>query len=258
MIVAYRPIDWIDWLPKGKYRVGDDGGVQRCSKGVWKTCKQTKPIGHKGPCVYFKRLGKASAFSVSGLVCRAFHGPKPIGCHPYRFPDKSLENNRASNLKWAPRGACSVGVIPSPERIESFLQAAKTFGESTRHLQEGDVPRVFELKREGWLIQEIADEFGVTRHVIEAVIGGRTYLSVACDRSVPDEVQGRAAARGDRHYAARLTSLDIPEIREKHRSGMKLMAIAREFGVRHSVIWNVIKGKTWAHVPDDSPAPAPH
>lgn len=244
-LVTYRPIDWIEWLPKARYRVGDNGTVWSMARGKWKPLKARTPQG-KGPCVRLTGPEKKSRVGIAYLVCRAFHGPKPIGCEPFRFPDPDLRNNHASNLKWAPKGTRGVGVTPNDAVDTAGRRNLKAQVESIRQLQESDVRRVFELRREGWTIQEIADKFTTSRRVISSVTKGRVYSLVSCDRSIPDGLQ----SRGDRHPGAKLTSLDIPEIREKRRSGMTIRSIAQEYGVSSNAILQIIRGRSWTHIPD--------
>lgn len=244
-LVTYRPIDWIEWLPRGRYRVGNDGSVWSIARGKWKPLKARKPKG-KGPCVRLTGPEKKSAIGIAYLVCRAFHGPRPIGCEPYRFPDGDLRNNHASNLKWAPKGTHSLGITPKAATKTAGRRNLQTRVESLRQLQEGDIPKVFELRREGWTLQEIADELMTSQYVISSVTKGRVYSSVSCDRSIPDGLK----SRGDRHPGAKLTSLDIPEIREKRRSGKTIRLIAQEYGVSCNAILQIFRGRSWAHIPD--------
>lgn len=243
--VNYRLIEWLDWIPQGRYRVGDDGSVWSFARGVWKPLKARTPPG-KGPCVRLTGPDKKGRVSIASLVCRAFHGPRPIGSEPFRFPDSDLNNNRASNLKWAPKGTRGLGVTPKAEACAAGRRNLRARVEALRHLRESDVHKVFELRREGWTLQEIADALMTSQYVISSVTNGRVYSTVSCDRSIPDGLQ----SRGDRHPGAKLTSLDIPEIREKSRGGMTIRSIAREYGVSRNAILQIVRGRSWTHIPD--------
>jgi|GEM_PF-1451000 len=249
--VDYRSIDWIDWLSNGRYRVGSDGSVWSLARGEWKQLKVRTPRG-KGPRVRLTGPTKQSTMVIASLVCRAFHGPRPIGCEPYRFPDPDPRNNRSSNLRWAPKGARRIGIAPTPAAKSAGHRNLNARVEAIRQLRVDDIPRVFDLRRAGWTHQEIADELMTSSKVISSIINGRVYSWVACDRSAPAGLENR----GDRHPAAKLTSLDIPEIKEKRRAGMTFRAIAQEHGVSYNAILQVIHGRTWAHVADGLDADA--
>ena len=49
-----------------------------------------------------------------------------------------------------------------------------------------------------------------------------------------------------------LTEKMIPTIRRLRKAGRSLDFIAGKFGVSNSTIRNILKGRTWSHVPDRS------
>jgi HNH endonuclease len=57
-----------------------------------------------------------------------------------------------------------------------------------------------------------------------------------------------ARAKGTKNGKARLTELNIPEIRRLRKEGFPLKAISKIFSVNRSTIGNVISGKTWSHI----------
>ncbi len=244
--VNYRLIEWLDWIPQGRYRVGDDGTVWSFARGVWKPLKARTPPG-KIPCVRLTGPDKKGRVSIASLVCRAFHGPRPIGSEPFRFPDSDLNNNRASNQKWAPKGTRGLGVTPQSRNL--VPQAAQSEGRvegrfaisgratSTRSLNSEEKAGPFKRSRTPSM---------TSQYVISSVTNGRVYSTVSCDRSIPDGLQ----SRGDRHPGAKLTSLDIPEIRERSRGGMTIRSIAREYGVSRNAILQILRGRSWTHIPD--------
>ncbi len=58
--------------------------------------------------------------------------------------------------------------------------------------------------------------------------------------------KSRGSCRGERHNLAKLDDEKVRLIRK--RAGEPLGTLAKEFGVAKSVICNVIKRRTWAHV----------
>jgi hypothetical protein len=86
----------------------------------------------------------------------------------------------------------------------------------------------------------LAREVGVTPAAIRAMLCGRTWKGVAQGRSV----LGRA--RGETHRSAKLTALQVSEIRARHAGGeLRLKDIAGMYGVSTSTIHDVLTGRTW-------------
>ena len=54
---------------------------------------------------------------------------------------------------------------------------------------------------------------------------------------------------GSRRPAAKLTEGDVVAVRARLADGVSHRAIAREFGVHHSVVGNIHRGNAWKHVP---------
>ena len=63
-----------------------------------------------------------------------------------------------------------------------------------------------------------------------------------------DKVRDGTHNRGERHYQAKLTEADIPEIRSLLAAGKSQKSIANTFGVSYRTIWVIRQGKAWAHV----------
>lgn len=60
-------------------------------------------------------------------------------------------------------------------------------------------------------------------------------------------------ARGERVSTAKLTAEDIPVIRSRARNGELHREIALDYGVSRPAISYVVRGETWAHIPDLMP-----
>lgn len=56
---------------------------------------------------------------------------------------------------------------------------------------------------------------------------------------------------GSRNPAAKLDEIRVSEMRLKRESGMTLPAIAREFGVAVSTVYEACHGRTWKNVRKD-------
>jgi hypothetical protein len=59
-------------------------------------------------------------------------------------------------------------------------------------------------------------------------------------------------ACGERNGRAKLTEVNVIEIRKLLAQGMPQQAIASRFGVDRTTIWNIKMGICWAHVVCDT------
>jgi hypothetical protein len=58
-------------------------------------------------------------------------------------------------------------------------------------------------------------------------------------------------ARGSRHGRATLTEEDVAAIRKRWATGKwRQSELARRFGVSHSTVAAIVRGRTWTHVPE--------
>src|SRR4051794_27959189 len=55
---------------------------------------------------------------------------------------------------------------------------------------------------------------------------------------------------GSGHGKAKLTEADIPVIRARLRAGEKWRDIAASYGISCGTLSSILRGVTWAHVPD--------
>lgn len=60
-------------------------------------------------------------------------------------------------------------------------------------------------------------------------------------------VKGRQA-RGERNHRAKLTEVEVLEIRRRMSQGASGPELARQFGVSHGVIYGIKNGRIWTHV----------
>lgn len=56
---------------------------------------------------------------------------------------------------------------------------------------------------------------------------------------------------GDRHHMARLTDAKVTEIRRRRAAGEPGSALAKEYGVSHQAVCDLVARRTWAHLPDE-------
>ncbi|MGV0580315.1 hypothetical protein ABQE57_17005 [Mycolicibacterium elephantis] len=64
-----------------------------------------------------------------------------------------------------------------------------------------------------------------------------------------EQMSADAIRRGEKHGRAKLTEIQVREIRRKHASGeFAVKQLAREYGVTHTAISYIIRRVNWAHV----------
>jgi hypothetical protein len=87
---------------------------------------------------------------------------------------------------------------------------------------------------------------------------GHLFLGTATDNTNDCFAKGRMPDHGfiapghhpgERHPMAKLTETDVREIiRRYHAGGISMEALGREYGVRHSAISRIVRGKLWTHL----------
>jgi DNA invertase Pin-like site-specific DNA recombinase len=62
------------------------------------------------------------------------------------------------------------------------------------------------------------------------------------------QLKGRCARMpGEANPAAKLTSDQVKEIRQRRSNGEKLAAIARDYGIKFQQVSKIARGERWAH-----------
>lgn len=91
----------------------------------------------------------------------------------------------------------------------------------------------------------IADEYGVSKNAINALITGHTWASAG------GPTTGRAGIgtpKGTDHYRAKLTEDDVRAIRRQRGAGSTLKWLADTYGLSQGTITALLSGRTWKHV----------
>lgn len=179
---------------EGRFRVFEDGTVNRIKDGVEKTAKVTvlKSRGHGYPLVSYYENGKQKQIYVSRLIASAFV-PNPHNYKCVLHKDGDSENNCASNLEWgsainkARSKKCKVcgratylkdSICPSCKRkpISEELQRRLKARRSTRYenidlsvCSEKEKEYV-KLARQGVSIPKIADNYKVSNQCVSAAL----------------------------------------------------------------------------------------
>lgn len=172
--MALRPIPGYD---PARYRAGRDGQIYFRRGKTWVAFRVQVRRGQ--PVVELLLPdGRRHKASVAGLVCRAYHGSRPIGCQPYHWPDTSPLNCHADNLRWAPAGTAMLGRPGDRERLREIGAAA-----AKRHLRKLTARQVRWARRarsRGATLDAIAEQLGVTKGTASKMLSGLTY------RDIPD------------------------------------------------------------------------
>jgi hypothetical protein len=221
------------------YAVRDDGAVLYSFPRRRRWIVLRRKVGPGGHQKVRVKIGeKVRELGVARLVCRAFHGPCPLGYEPLHYPDPSPENCRADNLRWAPVGSSKLGrtlgpTLPVPKRGEAHPNA-RLNAEMVREIRAS--------YRAGFRYQEIAADLGVSPETVRNVLIGRTWSHVA------DPLGPIVMRRGPESDAASLTRLDwdaVAAIRAGRSAGRTYDELARQHGVSKCTIRDIIKGRTW-------------
>jgi len=65
--------------------------------------------------------------------------------------------------------------------------------------------------------------------------------------------RGGAPSPGDRNGNAKLTELQVLEIRHRHAAGELKSALSRAYGISDVSVGHIVRRKTWAHIPAAAP-----
>ena len=89
----------------------------------------------------------------------------------------------------------------------------------------------------------LAVEYDVHKTTISNVVTGKIYPAPG------QQVRGMGLARGIRCPQAKLTEQKVKEIRARYAQGdVTCKALAGEYGVSYTSVYNVVSRKTWRHV----------
>jgi HNH endonuclease len=229
------------------YAVRADGSVlwYDVRRGLWIASKLK--VGPGG----FRKVrlvigGKVREIGLARIVLRAFTGPRPVGHEPLHYPDPDPGNNRADNLRWAPRGASKVGRQLGPTNPPAPRGEAHPFAVLTAN----DIPRIRSLYRAGLGYAEVAEKIGVSAECVRQVLIGKTWRTVP-DPLGPVVMRGRGCRESEDGPLARLDWPTVAEIRQQLADGVPRLEVARRFGISKGTVQDILKGRTWRTPPDD-------
>lgn len=162
-MVEYRPVPSYP-----RYQAGADGSLIGPSGKILSGGLDTD--GYRQVLIYRTGMSRVCR-KIHGLICEAFHGPRPSPKHHAAHIDGDKLNNSASNLRWS----------TAKENIADKL----THGTVTRTLGEINgqakltAGQVSEIRSRYWCQQltqrELAEEYGVKQPTISNIISRRTW-----------------------------------------------------------------------------------
>ena len=168
---------------------------------------------------------------VHHLVLEAFVEPCPEGEETRHGPNGGLDN-RLSQLCWGTKAENGADKIRDgvSHRGESHYRAKLTsaiVAECRKRAAEGESQTA------------LAREFGVGQQCMGYAISGKNWPGVAVP---PVPVTSNS---GENQWNAKLTWMQVTEIRERYAAGELQSVLAEDFGVRHQVISKIVTWKSW-------------
>jgi hypothetical protein len=206
-----------------KYRAGSDGHVYG-PRGR----KKARPDSDGYLRVSLLSGKRVATRSIHSLVALAFHGPRPDGLQ-IRHMNNDKSDNRPGNL------AYGTGKENAADRRRFGTHVTKAT------LTQGQVEDIRELLQRRVLMGEIAKKFGVSRTTVAAIKTGKTWSHVP---SQIDRAKLAALPHAHQHFTADL----VRQVRQRLANGESGRSLAREYGVRESLISRIKNRKAWGKV----------
>lgn len=113
-------------------------------------------------------------------------------------------------------------------------------------LTEVDIREMFELRKGGMVLSEIAARFNCAPTMVSAVMRRKVWAHLDCGPT-PE----RPSTKGARHCQAKLSERDVREILVQ-RGAESATALGQRFGVTANHIRYIWRGKTWGHLTESA------
>jgi DNA-binding MarR family transcriptional regulator len=230
-------------------RAGKDGSLWYLDKGGrW----QRMTIRRRNGQVYAalnrtKANPRSGTRSVGALVLTAFGVPRPPKSEALHYPDPDPENNALDNLRWAPRGTSLLGRKGWSIHIQEYRATQGAWYGHNRKIKPEQFPLIKALWDSGATARDIAEELGLKVGCVSHLVSGRTYKGIA------PVFEKRPALCGSFVGVAKLDEIDVLKIRRMAAQGVRPRAIAKKYKVKDNTIRDIIRGRTWSHVPEADP-----
>lgn len=116
-------------------------------------------------------------------------------------------------------------------------------------LTEEKVLEIRKMRLSGKMYQEIADHFKIQWDLVRKVCKKDLWTHVPLLYECKKMNQIRKYAKGEKSGSAIFTEEKVKEARKKYREGLTPKKIAELFGVSISTVHDILKRRTWNHVP---------
>lgn len=214
-------------MPSGGYNKGKGKSVtwlrehvshigQNCLKYPFSINKQTgyAMFGLNGKCVYAHQW-----------MCEQRNGPRPSPKHEaaHTCGNAHMGCVNPNHLEWKTRKQ------NAEDRLRHGNYSNRK-GQPRFKLNAEQAARILALKGHKTQI-EIAEMFSVSRCTVSSIHCGRMWNGTRIDRVFSEE--------------------EVIAIRRR-RPGTTVMALAKEYGVKHSVMWRLCNGRSYSYIEDQA------
>lgn len=122
----------------------------------------------------------------------------------------------------------------------------------TRKLTPDQVAQIHALKAQHVPQVEIARQFKITEGMVTRILNGTRHAELHPTIPSPARNPARNPLRGSSSPVAKLNDAAIGEIRRLSKEGFSQRVIADRFGVTRGAIVQILAGRTWKHIIDQS------
>lgn len=104
----------------------------------------------------------------------------------------------------------------------------------------------------------LSAEYGVARDTVMNIVHGKAWKTAggpivpagAFDHLRPAPmIPAESRRRGQHHPNAKLTNAQAERLRQRHKDGLSLSALAREYGVSTTTVMRIVRREVWRDVP---------
>lgn len=191
------------------YILYEDGRVWSNKRNKFLKMASDNGYGVYGLCI----KGKSKTFKIHRLLALHFI-PNPDN-HPYvRHLNDVPSDNRLENLVWG---------TPSQNSYDKYNNG---YVSKRRLLCENDVLSIFKDER---LHKDIAQEFGVSRHIVSVIKRKKSYVEITKDLGEPGKPNRR-----------KITDIQVLEI---FKSKMPANELSKKYGIAVSSVYFIKSGK---------------